>query len=121
MKNKISKISKIIATFVLATVVMFSNLQTADAAKSSVSIGTATWLPKYIAGVRFHIKPLSGGGYAYCLDLHKATASNIKEYLEGQMDAGFAYILENGYPNKSFTGNKNKDIYITQAAVYWKF
>ena len=76
-------------------------------------------MPGYVAGVKFHIKPLNGGGYAYCLNLHKATASNITEYLQGEMNAGVAYILENGYPHKSFTGSKKKDIYITQAAVWW--
>ena len=35
------------------------------------------------------------------------------------MNAGVAYILENGYPNKHFTGDSNKDYYITQLAVWW--
>ena len=35
------------------------------------------------------------------------------------MNAGVAYILENGYPNKHFTGDSKKDYYITQLAVWW--
>ena len=35
------------------------------------------------------------------------------------MNAGVAYILENGYPKKHFTGNKKKDFYITQGAIWW--
>ena len=35
------------------------------------------------------------------------------------MDAGAAYIIENGYPRKHFTGDKKKDYYITQAALWW--
>ena len=35
------------------------------------------------------------------------------------MNAGIAYILENGYPKKHFTGDKKKDFYITQGAIWW--
>lgn len=119
MKKIISKISKIVTTFVLAGLIIFTDSQYVNAASSSVKIGSATKLPGYVAGVQFHIKPLSGGGYAYCLNIHKKTASNITQYLQYEMNAGVAYILENGYPHKKFTGSKNKDIYITQAAVWW--
>ncbi len=119
MKKIISKISKIITTFVLAGLIIFTDSQYVNAASSSVKIGSATKLPGYVAGVQFHIKPLSGGGYAYCLNIHKKTASNVTQYLQYEMNAGVAYILENGYPHKKFTGSKNKDIYITQAAVWW--
>lgn len=119
MKKIISKISKIVTTFVLAGLIIFTDSQYVNAASSSVKIGSATKLPGYVAGVQFHIKPLSGGGYAYCLNIHKKTASNVTQYLQYEMNAGVAYILENGYPHKKFTGNKNKDIYITQAAVWW--
>lgn len=113
------KIKKLILAFILVIITILIDCQSVNAASSSVKIGKATMLPGYIAGVKFHIKPLEGGGYAYCLNIHKTTASNITEYYEKEMSAGMAYILENGYPNKSFTGNKNKDIYITQAAVWW--
>lgn len=119
MKKLISKVSKIITIFVLAALVVFADTQYVNAATKTVKIGKATLLPGYIAGVRFNIKPLSGGGYAYCLNLHKKTASNVTQYYVNEQNAGMAYILKNGYPHKKFTGNKNKDIYITQAAVWW--
>ncbi|MCI8347250.1 MAG: Cys-Gln thioester bond-forming surface protein [Bacilli bacterium] len=119
MKKIILKMSRIIITFVLSGLIIFTDAQYVKAASSSVKIGSATKLPGYVAGVQFHIKPLSGGGYAYCLNSHKKTASNITQYFQYEMNAGIAYILENGYPHKKFTGSKNKDIYITQAAVWW--
>jgi hypothetical protein len=35
------------------------------------------------------------------------------------MGKGLTYILQNGFPNVSFTGDNNKDYYITQAAVHY--
>lgn len=119
MKKIISKISKIVTTFVLVGLIIFTDSQYVNAATKTIRLGKATLLPGYIAGVRYNIKPLSGGGYAYCLNLHKKTASNVTQYFQYGMNSGMAYILENGYPHKKFTGNKNKDIYITQAAVWW--
>ena len=36
----------------------------------------------------------------------------IKKYAR-ELDAGMAYLIQNGYPNKSFTGDASKDTYIT--------
>ena len=119
MKKSVLRLGKILSAIVLATVVMFTGTNTVNGAANSIKVGKVTILPGYVAGVKFHIKPLVGGGYAYCLNIHKETASNVTEYLKGEMDAGVAYILENGYPKKSFTGNKKKDFYITQGALWW--
>ena len=35
------------------------------------------------------------------------------------VDGGIVHILKNGYPYKSITGDKDKDFYITQTAVWW--
>ena len=39
--------------------------------------------------------------------------------LEGEAPAAIAYILSNGYPRTSITGDSDKDYYITQAALWW--
>lgn len=119
MKKSVLRLGKILSAIVIAAVVMFTGTNTVNGAANSIKVGTVTTLPGYVAGVKFHIKPLQGGGYAYCLNIHKETASNVTEYLDKEMDAGVAYILENGYPNKSFTGEKKKDFYITQGALWW--
>lgn len=120
MKKTISKISKILFAFVLCTMALFTNIDNVSAsAKSSIELGSATALPGYIAGVKYNIKTVKGGGYAYCTNIHKSVAHDVKANLVGTMDAGIAYIIENGYPNKSFTGDKKKDFYITQGAIWW--
>lgn len=55
----------------------------------------------------------------YCLNIHKLTAQNSTAHLVGELDAGVAYIMINGYPHKTFTGEKLKDYYITQTALWW--
>ena len=52
----------------------------------------------------------------------KTTAQNVKATLVSNSkytDGGLVYILKNGYPNKSITGDNQKDYYITQTAVWW--
>ena len=120
MKKTISKISKILFAFALVYVSLFSNLDNVNAAaKPSIELGDSSALPGYIAGVKYNIKNVKNGGYAYCTNIHKNVARNTTANLEGTMDAGIAYILQNGYPNRSFTGDKQKDFYITQGAVWW--
>lgn len=121
MKKIISKIGRVLTVFMLITGFLLSNSQlvNAETAPGSIKLGEATLLPGYIAGVKYNIKTVKGGGYAYCTNIHKLTAHDITAKKVGTMDAGVAYIIENGWPNKKFTGNKKKDYYITQAAVWW--
>lgn len=120
MKKTISRISKLLSVFAIAALTLFAEVDGVRAdAKNSIKLGDATLLTGYIAGVKYNIKTVEGGGYAYCLNIHKSTAKNKKANLVGEEDAGIAYILEHGYPNKSFTGDKKKDYYITQGAVFW--
>lgn len=60
------------------------------------------------------------GVVVYDLDIDKkaVTSSQSATYAENG-DAGLAYILENGYPNKTYTNNKGMDAYITQMAIWW--
>lgn len=61
----------------------------------------------------------STGAYVYCTDYHKTTPHSEPMNLVGEASSGIAYILANGYPNVSFTGNSDYDYYITQTAVWW--
>ena len=76
----------------------------------------------YINGYNFYRKELKDGTFAYCI-------SNVSEDVPAGMtltsdgpitDKGLEYIIKNGYPNKSMTGNKYKDYYITQSAI-WRY
>ena len=76
----------------------------------------------YIANINFPYKKTIDGKYLYCLNINKKTAKNIKANIVENstiIDGGVIYILKNGYPNKSITGDKDKDYYITQTAIWW--
>lgn len=119
MKKFVSKVSKLVSVFAIAFMFILLDCQQVNAEAQTIKIGKSTLLPGYVAGVKFSIKPLKNGGYVYCVDKHKKTAKSAAAKLKGNMDAGVAYIIENGYPRKHFTGEKKKDYYITQSAVWW--
>ena len=113
---------KRILTAMISLVLVITSITSVSAAASSIQLAKATKTPSYIAGVGFYYKKTTDGKYLYCLTRHKNAASNIKANLVNNskfVDGGVLYILRNGYPNKSITGDKEKDYYITQTAVWW--
>jgi len=116
------KITKYLLTIITVFVVMVTSILSVNAATDTIQLGTATKTTGYIAGVSFSNKVTTDGRYLYCLNMHKNTAQNTKATLvknSSYIDGGVVYILVNGYPNKSITGDKEKDYYITQTAVWW--
>ena len=63
----------------------------------------------------------SGTRYTvYCLDKEKEWAPNHTITKDNApLDAGYVYLIQNGYPAKSLTGNDSYDDYLTQIAVWW--
>ncbi len=113
---------KRIITAMIALVLVVTSVESVKAVPSSIQLGSATKIHAYIAGVSFNIKRTTDGRYVYCLSRHKGLAQNITANLVNNskfVDGGVAYILKNGYPNKSIVGDKEKDYYITQTAVWW--
>ncbi len=113
---------KNIITTMIILVLTLTSITSVSAAASSIQLAKATKTPSYIAGVGFYYKKTTGGTYVYCLTRHKNAASNIKANLVSNskfVDGGVNYIIRNGYPNKSITGNMEKDYYITQTAIWW--
>ena len=90
--------------------------------KSSLYYFTEKKSTDYIDGYNFYRKELNDGTLAYCssnITTHVPAGKTLK--LKGEVtDKGLAYIVKNGYPNNSFTGNDLKDYYITQAAI-WRY
>ena len=76
----------------------------------------------YINGYNFYRKELTNGSLAYCAsDITEDVPAGKTLTLKGEnTDLGLHYIIANGYPNATFTGNKYKDYYITQAAI-WRY
>ena len=114
---KINKYFLMVFIMLLAVVFGVDNVRAADA-PSTLQTGSAQYAGQYVGGTYFETKTIAGGGYAYCLNIHKDTAKNMPVTRVGKMDNGFAYIIKNGYPNKSITGDNMKDYYITQMAVW---
>lgn len=116
--KKLTQFTKSILLVLISAVILFTSLNT-NAAASSIQLGGAEIVPGYVSGVKFTTKTKTDGTLLYCLDMNKKTAKNVTANLVGQRDAGVAYIIKNGYPNKSFTGDRLKDYYITQTALWW--
>ena len=121
MKDNLKKVG-MLSLIIMMISSFFSGLVLNVEASSVPKSFTATsekYLDGYIAGYHFGKKKNSAGGYVYCNNIHKGTPHGEKMTLVGQAPAGIAYILSNGYPSKSITGNSDYDYYITQAAVWW--
>lgn len=116
--KKLTQVTKKLSLVLIAALILLTSINT-NAVASSIQLGGVEALPGYIAGTKFSIKTKTDGTLVYCLNMNKATAKNITANLVGQKDAGMAYILANGYPSKTFTGDRLKDYYITQSAVWW--
>ena len=110
---------KTILSVLVALLVFVSATTSTYAVPQTITLGGTETLEGYVSGVKFTTKTTADGGYVYCLDMKKKTAKNTTATLKGQRDAGVAYIIANGYPNKSITGDRLKDYYITQTAVWW--
>ena len=121
MKDNLKKVG-MLSLIIMMIGSFFSGLVLNVEATSVPKSFTATsekYLDGYIAGYHFGKKKNSAGGYVYCNNIHKGTPHGEKMILIGEAPAGIAYILSNGYPSKSITGNSDYDYYITQAAVWW--
>ena len=121
MKDNLKKVG-MLSLIIMMISSFFSGLVLNVEATSVPKSFTATsekYLDGYIAGYHFGKKKNSAGGYVYCNNIHKGTPHGEKMTLIGEAPAGIAYILSNGYPSKSITGNSDYDYYITQAAVWW--
>lgn len=117
MKKIIKRV--LLTIMILVSMTTIINVQAATTAPSTITMGTGEQLPGYIGGTYFSTKVTNDGKYAYCLDINKKVPHTIKMNLVEAKDAGVAYIIKNGYPNKSITGNDKYDYYITQTALWW--
>ena len=92
-------------------------------AEDFIELGRGTQIHNsYVGGVNFAYKVTTTGEYLYCVDISKKTASNVRadRLLNSKiMNGGVVHILKNGYPYKNITGDKDKDYYITQTALWW--
>lgn len=117
--NKVFRKVKLFLALVLTSVIFLGNNINVNAAAQTISLGSGTQVDAYLAGIKMKTKVTTDGQLVYCLDRSKTTAQNVKATLVGELDAGFAYLIQNGYPHKNITGDNMKDYYITQTAIWW--
>ena len=122
-KLKDHKIKAVVLTILVVALGLFGvNTLTTKAvsnAPKSFTAGSEKVLPAYINGMYFSKLTNTSGGYVYCRDFHKKVPYGVPMTMESEAPAGIAYILSNGYPRKSITGNSDQDYYITQTAIWW--
>ena len=91
--------------------------------KDLYSISTTYYLPgDFIGGnLSMHFKQNANGDIVYCVEIHDySVSSGTEKYtLSKELDAKYVYVLQNGYPNKSIFGNKNKDYFTTGLTVWY--
>lgn len=104
----------------LATMLFFVDCVNAKDVPGAISVdaGLNGKNLSYINSVSFRVKKSSSGNYVYCLNRHKNTYAVENFFVAQKLDAGFKYLIENGFPNTSITGDSNKDYYITQIAIW---
>ena len=78
---------------------------------------------EYLPGstIQFTYKVNTKGEVIYCTEIHDAmiTSGTEKYNFSKELDAKYAYIIQNGYPNKSLFGDKNKDYFTTGLAIWY--
>ena len=120
-KIKTKKIKYVIMMVLVTTLSIFgiTSINAASSAPPSFTADSEKILDGYINDWNYAKLTSSLGGYVYCTDFHKGIPYGVKMTLSGEAPAGLAYILSNGFPRKSITGNDDMDYYITQAAIWW--
>ena len=117
-KNKFKAILLLVLVSALGVFTTFAT-NAAITAPSSFTANSEKILDGYIDDWNYAKLTSSLGGYVYCRDFHKGIPYNVTMTLEGEAPAPIAYILSNGFPRTSITGDSDVDYYITQAALWW--
>lgn len=115
------KIVKLL-TLIMVMIISVTSIVKVDAATTApetIKMGTGESLPSYIGQTHFSTKITNDGKYAYCTNINLKTPNNLEMKLVESKDSGVAYIMTNGYPAKTITGNDKYDYYITQTALWW--
>lgn len=115
---------KIVKSLILIMIMVIGitsivKVEAATNAPTTITMGTGEQLSSYIGETYFSTKVTSDGKYAYCTNKNLKTPNKLEMKLVESKDAGVAYIMTNGYPAKSITGNDKYDYYITQTALWW--
>lgn len=77
----------------------------------------------YLPGdnLKFYYKVTTDGKIVYCIDQKRSfPTGNPTAYTRvGELSNEYVYIMENGFPNRSLTGDNDKDYFITGMAIWY--
>ncbi len=119
-KLKMHKFKLMILAVLIAMLGIFTVTgNAASSAPTSFTANSEKLLEGYIDNWHYGKLTSSLGGYVYCRDFNLGIPYGVTMTLEGEAPAPIAYILSNGFPRTSITGNDDMDYYITQAALWW--
>ncbi len=78
---------------------------------------------KYLKGSSISIayKKNANGDIIYCTERLKASVhvDTMRYTFTRELGARYAYVIENGYPNKNIFGDKDKDYFTTSLAIWY--
>ncbi len=78
---------------------------------------------KYLSGSSISIayKKNANGDIIYCTERPKSSvhSGTMRYNLSKELGANYAYIMENGYPNRSIFGDNEKDYFTTSLAIWY--
>jgi len=112
------KKTRFVSIMLVLAVMLFGGIISVTAASSIPDsvVSDSLRQVEYIKNYPVIIKTTDNGAhYVYCLNQSKTYAANITFKKTGTVDKGFAFIMN----NKPNTGDKDKDFYITQMAVWY--
>lgn len=114
------KLSKILLSLVIM-VSMFATSMPIVSAQNEVTVNRSYVMDSFIGNDNdFPGLVLTDGTIVYCMEIDKEfVISGLKYTYSKDADAGLLWIIKNSYPNKSITGSKERDQYITQSAIWW--
>lgn len=115
--KKIFKLLMLVFAISISAIII--NVKAINSAPNTIKTGTGEKISNYIGNISFSSKVTIDGIPAYCVNRGLKSPHNMIMNLVEEADAGITYIIKNGYPNKSFTGNDKQDYYITQTALWW--
>lgn len=123
LKNILFSLILLVSVFFVGTVNAETTAPTnytIDGSKLHIIDGT-----KYLKGsnnLNMQFKKTTDGKIVYCIESHNAIigVNTTEKYtLQKELSQKVAYIMENGYPNKSIFGDADKDYYTTGTAIWY--
>lgn len=121
------KLRNILLTFLIALITLLGvNVSAAATAPKNYTVRFQDLHrlsgANYFSGMNFHFyyKVNKDGKVIYCMQRTSDVVDSSEVYtLSKELGPEYAYVMENGYPNKSLTGNNDEDYYITGLAIWF--